>query len=110
MVECEAALASDPLWASTRGRKCVLVLIVVALYLIPTVVAQVGHVPNAGSVAVINVFLGWRLVGWVVAPAMAARPADRASVLNIGRPTGPKSPSASTRRLPERESRGAPLV
>ncbi|HXA88731.1 MAG TPA: superinfection immunity protein [Mycobacterium sp.] len=27
--------------------------------------------PNAGSVAVINLFLGWTFIGWVVAPAMA---------------------------------------
>jgi hypothetical protein len=30
-------------------------------------------VPNLGSVAVINTFLGWTFIGWVVALAMAAR-------------------------------------
>ena len=30
-------------------------------------------VTNLGSIAVINVFLGWTLVGWVVALAMAVR-------------------------------------
>jgi hypothetical protein len=44
-----------------------------ALYLIPTIVAVIRKVPNMGSVVVINVFLGWSLVGWVVALAMAAR-------------------------------------
>jgi hypothetical protein len=49
------------------------VLIVgVALYLIPTIIAIVRKVPNVGSVIVINLFLGWTLIGWVVALAMAA--------------------------------------
>jgi Superinfection immunity protein len=42
-------------------------------YFIPTIVAMVRHVPNKGSVIVINVFLGWTIVGWVVALAMAVR-------------------------------------
>lgn len=49
-------------------------LIGVALvYLLPTLVGWSRHVQNVGSVAVINVFLGWTLIGWVVALAMAAR-------------------------------------
>jgi Superinfection immunity protein len=45
----------------------------VGLYFLPTIVAASRKVPNVGSIAVINVFLGWTLVGWVVALAMAAR-------------------------------------
>ena len=40
---------------------------------VPLIVAVVRHVPNVGSVAVINIFLGWTLIGWVVALAMAVR-------------------------------------
>jgi hypothetical protein len=54
-------------------------IIVLALYFIPTIVAYVRHVPNAGSVVVINIFLGWTLIGWVVALAMAARTVPRVS-------------------------------
>ena len=43
------------------------------VYFVPTIVARVRRVPNTGSVLVVNVFLGWTLVGWVVALAMAAR-------------------------------------
>lgn len=51
-------------------------LIVAALvYFIPAVVAFSRGVPNKGSVLVLNLFLGWTLVGWVVALAMAARSA-----------------------------------
>jgi hypothetical protein len=44
-----------------------------SLYLLPTIIAVSRKVPNIGSVVVINVFLGWTFVGWVVALAMAAR-------------------------------------
>jgi hypothetical protein len=54
-------------------------IVILALYFIPTIVAYVRHVPNAGSVVVINVFLGWTLIGWVVALAMAVRTVPRVS-------------------------------
>src|SRR5436853_402901 len=43
------------------------------LYLLPLLVGWARHVPDIGAVAVINVLLGWTLVGWVVALAMALR-------------------------------------
>ncbi|KQV12513.1 MULTISPECIES: superinfection immunity protein [unclassified Kitasatospora] len=51
----------------------VLVIVAALLYFVPTVIALVRGVPNRGSVVVINVFLGWTLIGWVVALAMAVR-------------------------------------
>jgi len=54
-------------------------LIVSLAYFLPTIVAVYRKVPNQGSVAVINVFLGWTLIGWVVALAMAARSVPRAT-------------------------------
>jgi hypothetical protein len=50
-----------------------LVLALAGAYFLPTIVARSRRVPNLGSVAVINTFLGWTFVGWVVALAMAAR-------------------------------------
>ncbi len=43
------------------------------LYFVPTIIAYIRKVPNIGSVVVINLFLGWTLLGWIVALAMAAR-------------------------------------
>jgi hypothetical protein len=43
------------------------------LYLAPTGIAMLRRVPNAGSTAVVNLFLGWTLVGYVIAAAMALR-------------------------------------
>ncbi len=47
--------------------------VVVGGYFLPAIVAASRNVPNSGSVLVINLFLGWTLIGWVVALAMAAR-------------------------------------
>lgn len=66
-----------------------------ALYLLPTIVAETRHVSSIGSIAVINIFLGWTLVGWVVALAMAVREV----------PEGPPKPQAP---LPRADSRECP--
>jgi hypothetical protein len=47
------------------------------LYFVPTIVAATRKVRNLGSVIVINLFLGWTFIGWIVALAMAARTVDR---------------------------------
>ncbi|HEY2355552.1 MAG TPA: superinfection immunity protein [Gaiellaceae bacterium] len=46
---------------------------ILALYLFPTIVGAARGVPNIGSIFVINFFLGWTFLGWVIALAMAAR-------------------------------------
>jgi hypothetical protein len=48
-------------------------LIVLVLYFLPSIVAVARKVTNQGSVVVINLFLGWTFVGWVIALAMACR-------------------------------------
>lgn len=48
-------------------------LVGILIYFFPSAIAQGRHVPNVGSIFVINLFLGWTLIGWVVALAMAAR-------------------------------------
>lgn len=52
-----------------------LALVLVYLYFLPLITANNRGARNKGSIAVINVFLGWTLIGWVVALAMAK--ADR---------------------------------
>ena len=47
------------------------------VYLVPTIVAGVRKVPNAGSVIVLNLLLGWTLIGWVVALVMALQGAGK---------------------------------
>lgn len=49
----------------------------VAVYFAPSAVAFYRNVPNVWSVFVINLFLGWTLIGWVIALAMAVRSVPR---------------------------------
>jgi len=67
------------------------IIVLIGLYFLPTIVAVVRKVANQGSVAVINCFLGWTLVGWAVSLAMACRTSNlvRESV---------SSPSEATRQ------------
>ena len=55
-------------------------LAAIAAYWTPTLIAFIRHVPNRGSVAVVDFFLGWTVIGWIVALAMAVRsvPAEAA--------------------------------
>lgn len=48
-----------------------LALCLVTAWLLPTIVASSRGMPNVGSVAVIDVLLGWTVIGWIVALAMA---------------------------------------
>jgi hypothetical protein len=70
----------------------IVVLIVIGLYFLPTIVAYSRKVPNMGSVLVINLFLGWTFIGWVVAMAMAAR--SRWPNTAGGFPSRPTDPAA----------------
>jgi hypothetical protein len=52
-----------------------LVVLAAALYLLPVLIGWRRRVPDPGSVAVINVLLGWTLIGWIAALALALRSA-----------------------------------
>ncbi len=57
-----------------------LVLLVVAsavLYFLPTVIAAARHKQNTLSIFLLNLFLGWSFIGWVVALVWAVS-VDRA--------------------------------
>ena len=67
------------------------------LYFVPTVVALYRETPNKGSTIVVNIFLGWTLIGWVVALAMAfgrtekqfSRPASNPNLPPLPQQMGP---------------------
>lgn len=46
-------------------------LIVAVVYFIPTIAAYRNHHTRADAVLFLNLFLGWTLVGWVVAAIWA---------------------------------------
>lgn len=56
------------------------VAVFAAVYVLPTVVASLRESPNVGLIKIINVFLGWTGIGWVVAMAMALRKVSKEAV------------------------------
>ena len=44
-----------------------LILIAIGLYWAPTILAVSNRKANAGAIGALNFFLGWTLIGWVVA-------------------------------------------
>lgn len=65
-------------------------LILFAMYWLPTIIAIVRRTPSALGVAAVNFFLGWTVIGWFVALilALASYPArERVVVYVDGRKT-----------------------
>lgn len=48
------------------------IFLIILLYFIPTFNAYSNKKRNATSVLIINLFLGWTVIGWIVAFAMSA--------------------------------------
>ncbi len=40
---------------------------VFTIYFAPSIVGFARHRPNRGAILVLNIFLGWTFVGWVIA-------------------------------------------
>lgn len=55
------------------------IIVFIAAYFVPTIVilARGRDVPGRGPVIVVNVCLGWSVIGWIVALAMACRSKPR---------------------------------
>ena len=59
--------------SSLTGTVLGLVAVSAVIYLLPLVIGYARRVPDIGAIAVINILLGWTLLGWVAALAMAFR-------------------------------------
>jgi hypothetical protein len=46
--------------------------ILLLIYLVPAFVATGRHHPNAAAIFLLDLFLGWTLIGWVVALVWSA--------------------------------------
>lgn len=44
-----------------------IVILVIGFYWVPTILAVCNKKSNAGAIGALNFFLGWTLIGWVVA-------------------------------------------
>lgn len=86
------------------------------LYWTPTAVAGLRHVPNIGSVVVINFLTGWSVIGWIIALALACRSIPAAAPQPPAWPyagqAGRRIPALAApyrRRPPDLPIRGAPF-
>jgi hypothetical protein len=87
-----------------------LMAILSAAYMFPTIIAAVAHARLIGPVVVVNLFLGWTLIGWVVALAMAVggsapRPRDQAGLPPAGTPIRQDQVGSGTGTICMRASR-----
>lgn len=71
-----ALLADD----GSDGRFALFVLIAAAVYLLPTVVALARGHRNRASIMVVNIMLGWTLLGWVISMTWAVAAAPQVGV------------------------------
>jgi Superinfection immunity protein len=70
----------------------IVIIFIAGLYFTPMLVALIRGVPNQGSVFVVNFFLGWTFVGWVVALAMAARSPSAGTEIHVAQHVVAKPP------------------
>lgn len=70
-------LLADPADVNGSANRLLLLvaiaMVVLALYLLPTVTGAIRQVGNLRSVVMVNLFLGWTIIGWVVALKMALK-------------------------------------
>ena len=48
-------------------------MLVVILYMLPTLVAYARDIPQRQIITILNIVLGWTLIGWVIAFLWAMR-------------------------------------
>jgi hypothetical protein len=58
--------------------------LMLALYFFPTIIALIRRKPNAGAILVLNFFLGWTFIGWIVALvwAVSGNPEPQQVIIN----------------------------
>ena len=62
-------------------------LFLFAMYWLPTLIALVRQTPSALGIAALNFFLGWTVIGWIMALvwALAANTSPQVIVIENGR-------------------------
>jgi hypothetical protein len=63
------------------------ILFLFAMYWLPTLIALVRQTPSALGIAALNFFLGWTVIGWIMALgwALAANTSPHVIVIENGR-------------------------
>jgi hypothetical protein len=61
------------------------ILTLFVMYWLPTIIAIVRHTPSAPGVAALNFFLGWTVIGWILALVWALAAGPQVIVIENGR-------------------------
>lgn len=86
----------------------ILLMLVLGLYMLPTIIGASRKVAHVGVVFAINLFLGWTVVGWIVAFTMSLRmQPTHTDQLNS---QSPEDGTAQTAWVAAATSPAAPLV
>ena len=73
MAGCYRAVGLDDMGVSRAdGLSFWLLAIAVIIYFVPLFVASIRNHPNAVAISLLNLFLGWTLIGWVGALVWAS--------------------------------------
>ena len=59
------------------GAVVVVWLLGMIVYFLPSIIAHRRGVVNRGTVTVLNIFLGWTVIGWIIFLAMAFGATER---------------------------------
>lgn len=92
-----------------------ILLLLLPVYLVPLIVAAVRRSQSLAGIAMVNILLGWSLIGWVGALVWALVSHPASSERNPGGSTTPPSVCPTCRRRSERGTRfcrycGEPLA
>ena len=77
-----------------------------ALYLLPIYEARANQHPNLAAIALVNIFLGWSLLGWVVAVVWAYKKPE--PTIDIARPVLQRPAPTSGLQQTHRETKRCP--
>lgn len=55
----------------------IFMLLILGGYFLPTIIAKSRRRPNTGAIFALNLFVGWTLVGWVIALVWALTEANK---------------------------------
>jgi heme/copper-type cytochrome/quinol oxidase subunit 2 len=79
--------------------KIVAVLVVLALYLAPAIEAKARNRDDAPSIFLINLVLGWTVIGWVAAFVLARRSLGARRLSNVAKHNRRKTARSTIARI-----------
>ncbi len=83
------------------------ILLIALIYFLPAINAYSKKNRNAGSVLVVNLFLGWTLIGWIVALSMSAGKGATPTVIVKEKEHIPKTAAEEVAHLFDLKTKGA---